>query len=126
MTTNYPIGDFLIRLKNAALSEKREFRLPKTNLIKETAQTLKRLGYLNEVSEEGTDLLLKLSYRKKEPMISEIKLISKPGVRVYIKAKELESYKGAFVFLVSTPQGILSSKEAVKKHLGGEVIAEIF
>lgn len=126
MTTNYPIGDFLIRLKNAALSEKRQFSLPKTNLIKETAKALKRLGYLSEVVEEKSNLVLKISYHKKEPLISDVKLVSKPGVRVYIKAKDLEVYKGASVFLVSTPQGILSSKEAIKKHLGGEVIAEIF
>lgn len=123
--TNYPIGDFLIRLKNAAKAGKREVDIPKTKMAKEVAKTLKREGFLTDVKDKKDTLKLKLTIRKKEPIMMSLKLVSKPGLRIYWGADDIEQKKGPETYILSTPEGILSSKEAVKKRVGGEVIAEV-
>jgi len=124
-TGNYHVGDFLVSLKNACLSGRKEIEAPKTRLIKSVAETLFSLGFLREVKEEEAKLIIKLAYRKKEPILSDIRLISKPGLRRYIKAKELERRKEPSVLILSTPKGVMSSEEALKKRVGGEIIAEV-
>ena len=122
---NFPIGDFLIQIKNAALARNREIEVRKTKLILNVAELLKKEGYLEEVKDEGDSLSVKLTYRRKEPMLLNIKIVSKPGLRIYKKADELLKERGPSIFIISTPEGILTSKEAVKKRVGGEVLAEI-
>lgn len=124
--TNYPVGDFLIRIKNTALAGKRTIVVDKTNLTANVAKTLKRMGYLDEVKVIRGVLKVRLTYQSKKPLISDIKLVSKPGVRIYQSVSDLEKYRGLYEFIVSTPKGVLSSKEAVKKNVGGEVIAELY
>jgi small subunit ribosomal protein S8 len=123
--TNYPVGDFLIRVKNVMLARKHTFSMPKTGLIKNVANALKRMGYLSEISENKGLLEVQLAYKSKEPILSNIKIISRPGLRVYKSARELASLKGPTTLLISTPQGVLSTKEALKKNVGGEIIAEV-
>ena len=62
---------------------------------------------------------------KKMPVLVELKLVSKPGKRVYIGVEEIREHKGLSFFILSTPMGIMASKDALKKNIGGEVIAEI-
>ncbi|OGM21861.1 30S ribosomal protein S8 [Candidatus Woesebacteria bacterium RIFCSPHIGHO2_01_FULL_38_9] len=121
----YPVGDFLIRVKNASLAMKKTIEVPSTNYIKNVAKALEREGYVNEVEEKVDKLALRLVYRSKEPVLTDIKLVSKPGLRVYINSDELGKRRGPTILIISTPQGVMSSKEALKKRLGGEVIAEI-
>lgn len=123
---NYPVGDFLIRLKNAALSGKREIVVPETKLVKSVAKVLKKQGFFNELTTKSRKITAKLSFHKKKPLLINLKLISKPGLRVYKGADELEKRRKPSFFLISTPKGIMTSKEAVKKRLGGEVIVEIW
>lgn len=123
---NYPVGDFLIQIKNAARAHKRDFSLQKTKFIIQVAEALKRARYLDEVVVDGDNLNIKLSLYKKEPVLMDIKLVSKPGLRIYINSDELEARKGASILLITTPKGVLSSKEATKARTGGEVIAEIW
>ena len=124
--TNYPVGDFLTRIKNAALAGKRIVVVDKTNLTANVAKTLKRMGYLDEVKIIKGSLKVRLTYQSKKPLVNDIKLVSKPGVRIYQNVSDLENYRGLCEFIVSTPKGILSSKEAVKKNVGGEVIAGLY
>ena len=124
--TNYPIGDFLIRIKNAALARNHDVVIDSTNLIKEVAKVLKKEGLLQEMKEDKGKLIVRLAYRRKEPVMLDIKLISKPGLRVYASADDLEKKKGPSTYILSTPQGVMTSKEAVKKRVGGEVIAELW
>jgi len=124
--TNYPVGDFLVRVKNAALAGKRVVVVDKTNLSANVAKTLKRMGYLDEVKVIKGSLEVRLTYQSKKPIINDIKLVSKPGVRIYQDVSELEKYRGLYEFIVSTPKGVLSSKEAIKKNVGGEVIAKLY
>lgn len=125
MITNYPVGDFLIRVKNAALAEKRDVLVDNNKLTMEVAKILKKEGYLESLNEKEEVLNVRIALKSKKPVISNIKLVSKPGLRIYMGVDELLQKKGPSQFIVSTTQGILLSKEAIKKRLGGEVIAEI-
>lgn len=122
---NYPIGDFLIQIKNAALARKQEVVVINTKLIRAVAGVLKSLGYLEKVKENAGKITAQIRYHQKEPLIGQVRLVSKPGLRIYASVDDLEKEKGPSVFIVSTPQGVMSSKDAIKKRLGGEVIAEV-
>lgn len=122
---NYPIGDFLIRIKNAVLARNHQIKVRRSKLIENTAKVLVNEGYLEDVSIENGQLTVRLAYRKKEPVILGLKLVSTPGLRVYRGTVELEKEKGPSIFIISTPSGVMTSRQAIKKHLGGEVIAEI-
>jgi small subunit ribosomal protein S8 len=124
--TNYPIADFLIRLNNARLAKKKEVVLPGTKLIKASALALKKAGYLDEVSEKAGILTAKLTYQKKAPLMLGLKIISRPGLRIYKGADELAKIKSPSIFLISSSKGVISSREAIKERLGGEVIAEVW
>ncbi|KKS81021.1 MAG: 30S ribosomal protein S8 [Candidatus Woesebacteria bacterium GW2011_GWC1_43_10b] len=125
MIVNYPVGDFFIRIKNAARAGHKEVVLPSTKFIKEIAKTLKKEGFLDSVSQDKGNLKISLAYRKKEPIIMDIKLISKPGLRRYVSADEISKRRGASILILSTSKGVLSSQDALKARVGGEVIAEV-
>ncbi len=124
--TNYSIGDFLIRIKNAALAGKKEIAIPATKTGLAMAQVLKKLGYLNEVSREKNIIAVSLTFKRKKPLLMGLKLISKPGLRVYMGISEIEKRKKPSTLILSTPKGILSSLEAKKERVGGEIIAEVW
>jgi len=126
MATNYEIGDFLIRIKNAARAGRRQVTMKETKLIKEVAKALKREGYLREVSSKGGQITVNLVYKNREPVLIDLRIVSKPGLRVYKDADELSERRAASIYILTTPEGILSSKEAIKKRVGGEAIVEIW
>lgn len=123
---NYPLGDFLIRIKNASRAKNKNIDFFSTKVVKAVAISLKKQGILDSVEEKNGKITVGLAYKRKEPVLIDLKLISKPGLRVYMGVEELEKIKGPSIFLVSTPKGILSTKEVIKKRLGGEVIVEIW
>src|SRR4030043_1466050 len=123
--SNYPVGDFLIRVKNAVLAKRKIVDFPSNKFVVSVVKSLIKEGYLQEIQVNQKLLKVSLSYRKKEPVITNIKLVSKPGLRVYIKIEDLQKIKSPSIFILSTPGGIMSSREAIKKKLGGGVIAEI-
>jgi small subunit ribosomal protein S8 len=126
LAVNYPVGDFLVRLKNAALARKHEVNYPYTKYVKAVAESLKKSGHLDEVEKNDNNLVLRLTYKKKEPALINLQIISKPGLRVYTDFDELEKKKGPEVYLISTSFGVMTSKEALKKRIGGEIIARIW
>jgi small subunit ribosomal protein S8 len=121
----YSVGDFLIRLKNMARSQKKEVSLPENKLVLSVAKALEKAGFVEDVKKKDKVITLSLKYFHKEPVLTDIKLISKPGLRIYKSVVELEQKRGPSLLLVSTSKGILTHKEAIKARLGGEVIAEI-
>lgn len=125
-TTNFALGDFLIRIKNAAMAKHKELEVRSNGTVIAAAKSLKKLGYLSEVAEAKGILALKLAYRDKEPVLMDLRLVSKPGLRIYMTVSEIESKRGPSTFIISTPKGIVSSKEAKKLRVGGEVLAEIW
>ncbi len=125
--TNYPVGDFLIRFKNAARANLREVSMPETKLVKEVAGVLKSEGYAEKVETKDGQVKVTLKFHKKEPLLINLKLISKPGLRIYMKLDDLKKRKpGVSILILSTPLGLLSSKKAIKRGVGGEVIAEVW
>jgi small subunit ribosomal protein S8 len=125
-TTNYSVGDFLIRIKNVAMAKNKEVTVTSTKEIVAVAEALKKMGFLDEVKKEKGVLIVKLTFKNKKPRLMDLKLISKPGLRIYMGVDELEKKKSPSVLLVSTPKGMVSSLKAIKERAGGEVIAEIW
>jgi len=123
---NYPLGDFLIRVKNAAMAGAKDFSVPSTKLVYEVAKVLKKNGILSEVKKKENILDLRIAYHKKEPVLVNMKLVSKPGLRVYKNVDELQKHKGVSYFILTTSQGIMTSKDALKEGIGGEAIVEIW
>ena len=129
---NHTVSDFVIRIKNAALARRREVFVPYTRIIKEIAKVLEREGFLEEVKEQAVDkkrvLRLKVRYRNRIPVLTDVKIISKPSIRVYTPSKNINTSqrKGMFIFILSTSKGILTGHEAEKKNLGGEVLFKIW
>lgn len=124
--TNYSIGDFLIQLKNAALAKNRDLAVVNTNFNRSMAATLKQSGFVSEYVVEGSRLKVKLTFHKKEPLLIDIKLISKPGLRIYMSLDQLKAQRGPSILLLTTSKGVLTSTQAIKSGVGGEVIAEIY
>ena len=122
---NYPVGDFLVRLKNACMAKHKSVSTDATKLIKAVAEVLKKEGYLDSVEEKDGKVNVVLTYRKKEPVMLDVKLVSKPGLRIYMTKEDVERKKGPTTLILSTSRGLMSSKEAIKKSIGGEAIAEI-
>jgi len=124
--TNYPVGDFLIRIKNAAQAKNREVKDSATKKKVAIAKALEAAGFIEEVKSKGGVLSLSLTFSHKSPVLMDIKLVSKPGKRVYFKLSNIEAKRGPSIYLISTPRGILTTKEVKKVGLGGEIIAEIW
>jgi len=123
---NYPEGDFLIRVKNTAMAGGSKVEVKKNKFILNIAKLLVKEKILSEVKEEEGTLTVSLLYHKKQPMLADIKLVSRPGLRVYWGSAEIAIKKGPFFYIVSTPQGVISSREAMKKNIGGEIIAQVY
>ena len=124
--TNYSIGDFLIQLKNAVMADKKEVTTKSTKLIHAVADVLKKAGYLSTVVVTDDQISVELSYHKKHPILVDLHLVSRPGLRVYRSVDELQKHRGISKFIISTPGGIMLSSEAIKKRVGGEIIAEVW
>jgi small subunit ribosomal protein S8 len=125
-----PIADMLTRIRNASLVHKKEVVVPFSKMKKSIAEILVREGYVREV-EEQTDvhpfLVIKLKYADGQPVLQHLKRISKPGGRVYIKRDEIKEVLNGFgIAILSTPQGIMTNKEARAKNVGGELLCEIY
>lgn len=124
-TTNYAVGDFLIRIKNTAMAGNKEVEVKSAKKLVAIADALKKMGFLDTVKNEKGVLKVTLTFKNKSPRLMDLRLISKPGLRVYMSVDELESKKSPSILLVSTPKGVTSSLRAIKDRVGGEVIAEI-
>lgn len=123
--TNYQIGDFLIRLKNASMAHIKQVVFPKTKLVLEVAKTLQEERFLDSVEEKDGNIIVKLSIFSKKPVLSNVTIISKPGLRIYMSADEIEKIKTPDVYILTTPKGVLSGRMAKKLRVGGEVIAKV-
>lgn len=126
------IADMLTRIRNANQMRYEEVRVPASNLKKEIACILKDEGFIKDYKLEKNDvqgtLILTLKYtEKKERVITGLKRISKPGLRVYAKNDEIPKVlNGLGIAILSTSKGIMTDKEARKQNIGGEVLAYIW
>ena len=126
------IADMLTRIRNANAMRYTEVSVPASNLKIELARILKEEGFINDYNVVKEDvqgkILLTLKYgEKKERVITGLKRISKPGLRVYAKSDEIPKVlNGLGIAIISTSKGIMTDKEARKQKLGGEVLAYIW
>jgi len=132
MVVTDPIADMLTRIRNANAMKYKEVSMPVSKVKTEIAKILKNEGFIedykvNTDKVQGT-LVLTLKYvNKKERVITGLKRISKPGLRVYAKHDEMPKVLSGFgIAIVSTSKGIMTDKEARKNSLGGEVMAYIW
>lgn len=116
----------MVRVKNAALSRARSVEVKNTKLVGEVALVLKREGYLKKLIKKDGRLQSKLAYVGDTPVLMDLKLVSKPGLRVYKSTSEIGSKKGVSFYILSTSKGVFSSREALKAGVGGEVVAEVW
>ena len=132
MVVSDPIADMLTRIRNANQLRYTEVEMPTSKMKEEIARILKEEGYISDYkvveAEKQNKLVLNLKYgAKKERVITGLKRISKPGLRVYAKADEVPSVlNGLGIAIVSTSQGVMTGRDAKKKTLGGEVLAYIW
>ena len=126
-----PISDLLNRIRNAQAVFHPTVEIPFSQMKFEICQILEKEGFIGRVEKRGKKLKktleLVLKYNEKEPVISGLKLISKPGQRAYAETKKLRTSHGRYgIAIVSTSRGLMTSKEARKQRIGGEIICEVW
>ncbi|WP_010307936.1 30S ribosomal protein S8 [Kurthia senegalensis] len=132
MTMTDPIADMLTRIRNANMVRHEKLELPASNIKKEIAEILKREGFVRDVEYVEDDkqgiIRIFLKYgQNNERVITGLKRISKPGLRVYAKSEDVPKVlNGLGIALVSTSQGLVTDKEARAKKVGGEVLAYVW
>ena len=127
-----PIADMLTRIRNANQNRSKEVIIPSSKMKLEIAKILKEEGFIEEfkVNNESVQSTLTLTLKyghNKERVITGLKRISKPGLRVYAKKEDIPRVlNGLGIAIISTPLGIVTDKNARKNNVGGEVIAYIW
>ena len=127
-----PIGDMLTRIRNGQMRSLNKINVPFSNFRLKILEVLKKEGYIVGFKTDNDkknikSLLVDLKYYEGQPVIKEIKRISKPGRRVYSKATSIPRIRnGLGVAILSTSKGVMSDSEAIKNNLGGEIICRIF
>ena len=127
----YTIGDFLTQIRNAYMAGKKHLSYPYSKSVLSIAKILEKEGYVGKVAssdKEGKKTIsIELKYKEKTPAISEVKIVSKPSVRHYIKRTKLRQAAAAHgMGIISTSRGIMTSKQAQKEGVGGELICQIY
>ncbi|MBD7966144.1 30S ribosomal protein S8 [Fictibacillus norfolkensis] len=132
MVMTDPIADMLTRIRNANTVRHDKLELPASNMKKEIAEILKREGFVRDVeyvedSKQGMIRIFLKYGSNNERVISGLKRISKPGLRVYAKSTDLPRVLGGLgIAIVSTSKGIMTDKEARQTQMGGEVLAYVW
>lgn len=119
-----PISDMLTRIRNAQIAEHKTVAIPLSKIKLEIVKILKKEGYIDNFSAKKNFLEIDLKF---PAAINEIKRVSKPGRRFYIKSDKIKPIKNGYgASIISTPKGLMTNKEARKAGLGGEVLLEIW
>ena len=132
MAMSDPLGDMLTRIRNGQSARKSVVSSPSSRFRTNVLEVLKREGYIRNYSSVDVrpgikELQIELKYHDGEPVISEIKRVSRPGRRVYYGIRDLPRvYNGLGIAILSTPRGVLSDTEARTANVGGEVLCHVF
>ena len=132
MSMSDPLADMITRIRNGQRANKKAVSSPASRLRQRVLDVLEREGYIRGYVRDETetgkpDLSIELKYHEGDPVIREIKRISKPGRRVYSSVNDLPRVRnGLGISIVSTPKGVLSDSEARAENVGGEVICTVF
>ena len=127
---NYTVADIIIRIKNAAMAGRKTTVLPMSKFAKSILEVLKKEGFISSFKEDKAlkTLTVEIVYVNRMPALNEVKIISRPSVRVYKDKKALENKrsKGIKTTIISTSKGVMTTREAMEKSLGGEILFEIW
>ena len=133
MAANDTIADMLTRIRNANMARHQTTKIPATRMTRSIAKVLQEEGFIAEFDEEQEGvkqfLVISLKYKGKnrQPLITALKRISKPGLRVYSNRRELPRVLGGIgIAIISTSQGIMTDREARRQGLGGEVLCYVW
>lgn len=131
MVMTDPIADMLTRIRNANRQHHETVMVPASKLKVDIAEILKNEGFIKGYKVEGEgpikNIVIALKYRGNDRVITDLKRISKPGLRVYAKVNEIPKVlNGLGIVILSTSQGVMTDKEARAKQVGGEVLAYIW
>ena len=127
-----PVADMLTRIRNANNAKHETVDVPASNMKKSIAQILLDEGYIKsfQIVEDGTQGIIRITLKYnagKEKVISGLRRVSKPGLRVYVGADELpQVLRGLGIAIVSTSKGVMTDKKAREAHVGGEVLAFVW
>jgi small subunit ribosomal protein S8 len=132
MSMTDPIADMLTRVRNAVNARHESVLVPASKVKLAIAEVLKNEGFIDgyETVEEGPRRNIKLSLRytgKREPILSGLQRVSKPGLRVYVQKGEIPRvYGGLGLAIISTPQGVMTGQDAWRRRIGGEILCYIW
>ncbi len=132
MTLVDPIGDMLTRIRNGQMRSLNKINIPFSNFRLKILEVLKKEGYIIDFNIDNGKKKIKflsvdLKYYEGQPVIKEIKRVSKPGRRIYSKATSIPKVlNGLGLAILSTSKGVMSDTDAIKNNLGGEIICKVF
>ena len=132
MTLVDPIGDMLSRIRNGQMRLLNKINIPFSNFRLKILEVLKKEGYIIDFNIDNSKKKIKflsvdLKYYEGQPVIKEIKRVSKPGRRVYSRATSIPKVlNGLGLAILSTSKGVMSDTDAIKNNLGGEIICKVF
>lgn len=127
-----PIADMLTRIRNAVTAKHEYVNIPASKMKLAIADVLRSEGFIRglEMKDEANKKVMRvhLNYTgKKEPVLTGLQRVSKPGLRVYVQKREIPRvYGGLGIAILSTPQGIMTGKDAWRRSIGGEVICYVW
>lgn len=129
---NYLVADFMLRIKNAYLARRKEVVMPYSNINKEIGKVLVKLGFISSIKETADgkkrSLAVELRYVRRKPVVTDVKIVSKPSLRIYVDKLRLarEMRRDAMTTIVSTSAGVMTGEDAKKKGVGGELLFKIW
>jgi small subunit ribosomal protein S8 len=130
MALSDPLGDMLTRIRNGQRAHKTEVTSPASKFRVNVLEVLRREGYIRGYRREEhghQELAIELKYHNGEPVIRELRRVSKPGRRVYSGVEDLpQIYNGLGIAILSTPRGVMSDAEAREARVGGEILCMVF
>ncbi len=132
MSINDPIGDMLTRIRNACMARHTTVSIPSSKMKVSIAQILKREGFIREFEIQSgkpyDTIVLTLKYTQdRQPVITGLKRVSKPGLRIYTGHADIPRVRGGMgLSILSTPKGVLAGHEAWQQHIGGEVLCYVW
>ena len=132
MNMTDPVADMLTRIRNGSRAHHEVVSMPSSTLKVAIARILKDEGFIRdfEVKTEGPKRTLSVQLRyaeKKQPVVTDLRRISKPGLRVYAKSREMPKVLGGLgLAIVSTPRGVMTASQARRENIGGEILCYVW
>ena len=122
-----PVADMLVAIKNGYLAKKVQILVPFSKFKYEIAKVLENEKFVGKTAKKDNQILIELFYEDGKPKITDIKRVSKLGLRVYEKNKNLKKIKGGRgILIITTPKGLMTGEQGKAKKLGGEVICRVW